>query len=71
MRLPWGMSKKAIPPKDWREGRLVHAWELHEQEEHVLRHQPGPGATPKLSPEQQAKLPAFLPTGPTQECLLS
>jgi transposase len=29
----------------------------------ALRHQPPPGATPKLSPEQQAQLPALLDRG--------
>jgi transposase len=85
------MSKKSIPPKDWREGRRMRAWELHEQGwkqkdiaealgvsegavsqwfkkakaqgTEALRHQPPPGATPKLSPEQQAQLPALLEQG--------
>ncbi len=26
-----GMSKKSIPPQNWREGRRMRAWELHEQ----------------------------------------
>lgn len=25
------MNKKSTPPKDWREGRRMRAWELHEQ----------------------------------------
>src|SRR5256886_16453567 len=34
-----------------------------EQGEQALRHQPSPGATPKLSPEQRAQLPALLAKG--------
>ena len=86
-----GMSKKSTPPKDWREGRRIRAWELHEQGwkqkdiaaalgvtegavsqwfkkaktqgVEALRHQPAPGATPKLSPQQRAQLPALLAKG--------
>jgi transposase len=85
------MSKKSTPPNNWREGRRMRAWELHEQgwkqkdiaaalgvtegavsqwlkkarEQgmEALRHQPAPGATPKLSPEQRAQLPALLAKG--------
>jgi transposase len=85
------MSKKSTSPKDWREGRRMRAWELHEhgwkqkdiaaalgvsegavshwfkkakaQGAEALRHQPAPGATPKLSPEQRAQLPALLDKG--------
>jgi transposase len=85
------MSKKSIPPQDWREGRRMRAWELHEQgwkqkdiaaalgvsEGAVsqwlkkanalgaegLRHHPAPGATPKLTAEQRALLPALLALG--------
>jgi transposase len=85
------MSKKSTSPKDWREGRRMRAWELHEQGwkqkdiaaalgvsegavsqwfkkakaqgAEALRHQPAPGATPKLSPEQRAQLPALLSKG--------
>src|SRR5712692_8510131 len=85
------MSKKSTCPKDWREGRRMRAWELHEQGwkqkdiaaalgvsegavsqwfkkakaqgAEALRHQPAPGATPKLSPEQRAQLPALLAKG--------
>src|SRR5260370_929698 len=85
------MSKKSTCPKDWREGRRMRAWELHEQGwkqkdiaaalgvsegavsqwfkkakaqgAEALRHQPAPGATPKLSPEQRAQLPALLGKG--------
>jgi transposase len=85
------MNKKSTPPKDWREGRRMRAWELHEQGwkqkdiaaalgvtegavsqwfkkakrqgVEALRHQPAPGATPKLSPEQRAQLPALLNKG--------
>jgi transposase len=86
------MSKKTTPPKNWREGRRMRAWELHEQgwkqkdiaqalgvtEGAVsqwfkkaraqgvqsLRHQPPPGAQPKLSAQQQAELPTLLAKGP-------
>ncbi|GHO61234.1 hypothetical protein KSC_001260 [Ktedonobacter sp. SOSP1-52] len=85
------MSKKSTPPKDWREGRRMRAWELQEQGwkqkgiaaalgvtegavsqwlkkareqgKNVLRHQPPPGATPKLSQEQRAQLPVLLSQG--------
>jgi transposase len=85
------MNKKSTSPQDWREGRRMRAWELHEQGwkqkaiaaalgvtegavsqwfkraktqgREVLRHQPAPGATPKLSPEQRAQLPAELSKG--------
>jgi transposase len=85
------MSKKSISPQDWREGRRMRAWELHEhgwkqkdiaaalgvsegavsqwvkkakvQGEQALRHQPAPGATPKLSAEQRAQLPTLLDKG--------
>src|SRR5882724_8695265 len=85
------MSKKSIPPKDWREGRRMRAWELHEQGwkqkdiaaalgvtegavsqwlkkakgqgVEALRHQPAPGASPKLTEEQRALLPALLSKG--------
>jgi transposase len=85
------MSKKSTPPKDWREGRRMRAWELHEQGwkqkdiaaalgvtggavsqwfkkartqgRDSLRHQPPPGAQPKLSPEQRAQLPGLLAKG--------
>jgi len=85
------MSKKSTSPKDWREGRRMRAWELHEQGwkqkdiaaalgvsegavsqwfkkaktqgMQALRHQPAPGATPKLSREQRARLPALLAKG--------
>jgi transposase len=33
------------------------------QGEQALRHQPAPGATPKLSPEQRAQLPGLLAKG--------
>jgi transposase len=85
------MSKKSIYPKDWREGRRMRAWELHEQGwkqkdiaaalgvtegavsqwltkakeqgAEALQHQPAPGATPKLTAEQRAQLPALLSQG--------
>jgi transposase len=85
------MSKKSTPPQDWREGRRMRAWELHEQGwkqkdiaaalgitegavsqwcskakaqgAEALRHQPAPGAPPKLSSEQRAQLPALLSEG--------
>ncbi len=85
------MSKKSILPKDWREGRRMRAWELHEhgwkqkdiasalgvsegavsqwrkyarvQGAQALRHQPAPGATPKLTAEQRAQLPGLLSKG--------
>jgi transposase len=85
------MSKKSISPQDWREGRRMRAWELHEQGwkqkdiaaalgvsegavsqwfkkakvqgEQALRHQPAPGATPKLSAQQRAQLPTELSKG--------
>jgi transposase len=31
MPMKGGMSKKSIPPQNWREGRRMRAWELHEQ----------------------------------------
>src|SRR5437879_2345268 len=85
------MSKNLTPPKDWREGRRMRAWQLHKQGwkqkdiaaalgvtegavsqwvkkakaqgVEALRHQPPPGAKPKLSPEQQAQLPILLAQG--------
>jgi transposase len=85
------MSKKSTSPQDWREGRRMRAWELHEhgwkqkdiaaalgvtegavsqwlkkareQGVETLRHHPAPGATPKLTTEQQAQLPAELSKG--------
>lgn len=85
------MSKQSTFPKDWREGRRMRAWELHEQGwkqkdiatalgvsegavsqwfkkartqgVQALRHQPAPGATPKLNPQQRAQLPALLSKG--------
>jgi transposase len=85
------MSNKSTPPKDWREGRRMRAWELHEQGwkqkdiaaalgvsegavsqwfkkartqgTQALRHQPPPGAQPKLSPQQRAQLPTLLAKG--------
>jgi|SRR6266567_2301699 len=85
------MSKKSTSPKDWREGRRMRAWELHEQGwkqkdiatalgvtegavsqwtkkaktqgVDALRHQPPPGAQPKLSAEQRAQLPTLLAKG--------
>src|SRR5881392_2829590 len=91
MPIKGGMSKKLIPPQNWREGRRMRAWELHEQGwkqkdiatalgvtegavsqwfkkaktqgVEALRHQPPPGARPKLSPEQRAQLPGLLRQG--------
>jgi transposase len=85
------MSKKSTPPTDWREGRRMRAWELHEhgwkqkdiaaalgvtegavsqwlkkareQGVETLRHHPAPGATPKLTMQQQAQLTAELSKG--------
>jgi transposase len=85
------MSKNITPPKNWREGRRMRAWELHEQgwkqkdiaqalgvtEGAVsqwfkkarvqgvqsLRHQPPPGAQPKLSAQQRVQLPMELSKG--------
>lgn len=49
-----GVSEGAV--SQW----FKKAKELGEQ---ALRHQPAPGATPKLSPEQRAQLPALLAKG--------
>lgn len=85
------MNKIITPPKDWREGRRLRAWQLREQGwkqkdiaaalgvtegavsqwfkraktqgVEALRHQPAPGATPKLNPEQRAQLPVLLAKG--------
>lgn len=87
-----GMKNPNTPlPKDWREGRRLRAWELHEQgwpqkkiaealgvtegavsqwitkgKAHgpqALRHQPSPGAPPKLTKEQRDQLPGLLAQG--------
>jgi transposase len=86
------MNTNTSLPKDWREGRRLRAWELHEQGwkqkdiaaalgvtegavsqwmskgkvqgAEALRHQPSPGAPPKLPPEQLAQLPELLARGP-------
>lgn len=78
-------------PKDWREGRRLRAWELHQQswkQKDIaaalgvspgavsqwlkrgraggvaqLRHQPPPGAQPRLSPEQLTELRTLLAQG--------
>src|SRR3982074_2815373 len=91
MSIKGGMNKKSTPPQNWREGRRMRAWELHEagwkqkdiaaalgvsegavshwfkkakaKGREALRHQPAPGATPKLSAEQRAQLPALLAKG--------
>jgi len=85
------MNTSTPLPKDWREGRRLRAWELHEQGwkhkdiaaalgvtegavsqwitkgkahgKDTLRHQPSPGAPPKLRPEQRAQLPELLARG--------
>lgn len=85
------MSKNTTPPKDWREGRRLRAWQLREEGwkqkdiaaalgvtegavsqwfkkaktrgVEALRHQPPPGAQPKLSLQQRAQLPALLALG--------
>jgi transposase len=85
------MNTSTPLPKDWREGRRLRAWELHEQGwkhkdiaaalgvtegavsqwitkgkahgKDALRHQPSPGAPPKLRPEQRAQLPELLARG--------
>jgi transposase len=86
-------STKALPTKrtDWREGRRIRAWELHEAGwkqtkiaqalgvaqgtvsqwlkaaqqggTEALRRRPAPGPTPKLTPEQRARLPELLKMG--------
>lgn len=85
------MKTNTPQPKDWREGRRLRAWELHEQGwpqnkiaealgvtegavsqwitkgkaqgPEALRHQPSPGAPPKLTLEQRAQLPGLLAQG--------
>lgn len=86
-----GMKTSTPLPKDWREGRRLRAWELHEQGwkqkdiaaalgvtegavsqwmskgkaqgPEALRHQPSPGAPPKLTKEQREHLPGLLAKG--------
>ena len=78
-------------PTDWREGRRLRAWELHEQGwqnkqiaaalgvtegavsqwlkrgreggKEALRNRPHPGARPRLSAQQRARLPELLKRG--------
>jgi transposase len=78
-------------PTDWREGRRLRAWELHEEGwqnkqiaaalgvsegaisqwlkrgreggKEALRNRPHPGASPRLTAEQRARLPELLKRG--------
>jgi len=84
-------TTKPHQPRDWREGRRLRAWELHQQgwtgtaiaealgvskgavsrwlkraregRAEVLRAQPPPGHTPRLTVDQLAQLPGLLVRG--------
>ena len=71
------VMKTTPQPTDWREGRRLRAWDLHQQgwsQKQIavalgaggavaLRNRSHPGATPKLTQEQRERLPDLLKRG--------